>query len=71
MYAIVPPPPMSTFPSSETWYFISFFSNMLRIHATYSAFASDAPDYPLAPVYLFNVIPLPRYPALVVSDTYA
>lgn len=64
MYAIVPPPPTSTFPSSAIWYLISFVSNIFLISATNSAFASEAPDFPLAPVYLFNPIPLPKYDAL-------
>ena len=71
MYAIVPPPPMSTFPSSATWYFIQFSSNKLRTHATNSAFASDAPDFPLAPVYLLSDIPLPKNPAFLLSETLA
>ena len=71
MYAMVPPPPISTFPSSQTWYFISFSSNKLRTHATYSAFASDAPDLPRAPVYLFKEIPFPKNPALFLSETDA
>ena len=44
---------------------------MFLISATNSAFASDAPDFPLAPVYLFKEIPLPKYPAFILSETLA
>ena len=53
----MPPPPTSTFPNSDNWYGIPAFSKIPLISATYSAFASDAPDFPLEPVYLFNPIP--------------
>ena len=39
-----------------------FVSRRFLTQATYSAFASDAPDFPLAPVYLFKVIPFDKYP---------
>ena len=52
-------------------YFIFSFSKMFLIIATNSAFASDAPDFPLAPVYLFNPIPFPKNPALFFSYTLA
>ena len=71
IYAIVPPPPTSTLPSSATWYAIFFDSKRFLISATYSAFASYAPPFPLAPVYLFNPIPYPKYEALFFSDTLA
>ena len=69
MYAIVPPPPMSVLPSSATWNFTLFALNNLLISATYSAFASDELYFPPEPVYLFKLIPLPKYPALFVSET--
>ena len=68
---MVPPPPISTFPNSAIWYLILFLSKILLTHATYSAFASDAPDFPLAPVYLFKLIPFPKNPALCLSETEA
>ena len=41
-----------------------------RSAPTYSAFASFDPDLPLAPVYLLNTSPLPKYAALrfVITD---
>ena len=50
---------------------MSFFSKTLRTHATYSAFASDAPDFPLAPVYLFTPTPLPKNAELFLSEADA
>ena len=64
---MVPPPPISTLPNSATSYFILASSKIWRICATNSALASDAPDLPLAPVYLFSPIPLPKYPELFFS----
>ena len=44
-------------------------SNGLK-YPTYSALASLEPDFPLAPVYLLNTSPLPKYAALrfVITD---
>src|SRR5699024_1916705 len=69
IYAIVPPPPMSTFPNSATWNLILFCLNSLLISATYSALASDELYFPPEPVYLFKLIPLPKNPPLFVSET--
>ena len=71
IYAIVPPPPSSTFPSSLIWNLTLLSSKSLRSLATYSALASLAPDLPLAPVYLFNPTPLPKNDAFLFSATEA
>ena len=42
---------------------------MFLVHATNSAFASDAPDLPLAPVYFTNAIPFPKNPVDIANKT--
>ena len=69
MYAMVPPPPSSTFPSSLIWNLTLLSSNNFLISATYSALASFAPLFPLPPVYLFIPTPLPKYEAFFLSAT--
>ena len=64
MYAIVPPPPKSTLPNSDTWYLTLFSSNIPLTFATNSALASDAPELPREPVYLLNSTPYPINEAL-------
>ena len=56
-YAIVPPPPTSTAPSSAVWNATLLSSMILRSSATYSALASLDPPFPPLPVYLLNTRP--------------
>lgn len=71
IYAIVPPPPISTFPSSAVWNATSASSITFLNFPTNSADASLEPLLPLAPVYLLNTIPFPKYAAFFFSNTDA
>ena len=60
IYAMVPPPPRSTLPSSAVWYVTLLDSITRRIKPIYSALASLEPDLPRDPVNLLNTTPIPR-----------
>ena len=67
--ATVPPPPASTLPSSVICHATSASFNIFLIFATNSAFASDVPDFPRAPVNLENATPSPIYAVFIGSET--
>ena len=57
-FAMVPPPPASTAPSSPACQYTPSYSIMEITFAMVSALASLEPDFPLAPVYLESTHPL-------------
>ena len=71
IYAIVPPPPASTFPSSAIWKYTSASSITFLNFPMNSAEASLEPLFPLEPVYLLNTIPFPKNAEFFFSNTDA
>ena len=57
-WAMVPPPPTSTAPSSPVCQYTPFSSMIWITLAMVSALASLLPDFPLAPVYFVRTQPL-------------
>lgn len=66
-YAIVPPPPASTLPSSPVCQATPALSKMSLTSLKNSAFASLQPPFPPDPVYLATAIPPPNTAVLFFS----